>query len=476
MHRTIALSCLIVFLAGACAEAQDVHLGNGIKIGEVRHDSAIIWTRLTRHAKRNLDGADFTAAAKKKHTRPTQAQQIPSGKTLDEMIYALPGKAGDVRVLYRKTDQDDWTQGDWWAVDPEADFTRQIRLAGLEAATRYRIRVQARPRGQKTPSAEMEGRFITAEESNEPQRVVFCVNTGQHWTRHDAGHAGFAIYPEMRKLDPSFYVHTGDIVYYDSNWPQSTTAALARYKWHRTYGADNAVEFHRQVASYFIKDDHDTLRNDCWPGQSFGDLTWEQGLALFREQVPMGDKTYRTIRWGKDLQIWLVEGRDYRSSNRAPDGPDKTIWGKEQKQWFFRTVEASDATFRILISPTPIVGPDRGGKKDNHANKVFAHEGNELRSFIAKQKNMFVICGDRHWQYVSQDPETGVKEFSCGPMTDRHAGGFSNSNRQEMHKYLNVVGGFLSVTVDRANREPRAVFRHHATDGKVLNEVTQSAR
>ena len=76
-----------------------------------------------------------------------------------------------------------------------------------------------------------------------------------------------------------------------------------------------------------------------------------------------------------------------------PDGPGKTIWGKEQKQWFFDTVKASDATFRILLSPTPIVGPDRKNKNDNHANAGFTHEGNEIRTFIGEQKNMFVICG-----------------------------------------------------------------------------------
>ena len=59
---------------------------------------------------------------------------------------------------------------------------------------------------------------------------------------------------------------------------------------------------------YFLKDDHDTLKNDAWPGQKYGDLTWDQGVALFREQFPLGDKTYRTVRWGKDLQVWMVEG------------------------------------------------------------------------------------------------------------------------------------------------------------------------
>ena len=81
-----------------------------------------------------------------------------------------------------------------------------------------------------------------------------------------------------------------------------------------------------------------------------GDFTFEQGLAVFREQVPMGDRTWRTFRWGRDLQIWLVEGRDYRSANTMEDGPDKTIWGAEQMAWFKRTVRESDATFRVLAT------------------------------------------------------------------------------------------------------------------------------
>ena len=160
-------------------------------------------------------------------------------------------------------------------------------------------------------------------------------------------------------------------------------------------------DFHQEVPSYFMKDDHDTWMNDCWPGQEtkfMGEFTFDQGKAVFLEQVGMGERTWRTARWGKDLQIWMVEGRDYRSPNPDPDGPEKTIWGKEQKAWFFETVKASNATFKILMSPTPVVGPDRDRKNDNHANAGFATEGNEIRRFLASQKNMVVVCGDRHWQ------------------------------------------------------------------------------
>ena len=214
--------------------------------------------------------------------------------------------------------------------------------------------------------------------------------------------------------------------------------------------------------------------NDSWPTRKtkfMGEFTFEQGVAVFVEQVGMGDRTYRSFRWGKDLQIWMPEGRDFRSPNDMPDGPGKTIWGKEQMEWFKRTVKASDATFRILISPTPVVGPDRAqGKNDNHSNKAFEYEGSRLREFIASQKNMAVLCGDRHWQYASVDPKTGVREYSCGPASQGHAGGFKMELRQPMHRYLNIVGGFLSGTVERVDGKPTLTFRHHSPEGEVLFE------
>ncbi|MCC6154841.1 MAG: alkaline phosphatase D family protein, partial [Candidatus Hydrogenedentes bacterium] len=157
-------------------------------------------------------------------------------------------------------------------------------------------------------------------------------------------------------------------------------------------------------------------------------------------------------------------------ANDLPDGPEKTIWGKDQKEWFKKTVAESDASFRVLISPTPIVGPDRSAKNDNHANAGFKHEGDELRAFMAAQKNMVVVCGDRHWQYVSVDPTTGLREYSCGPASDAHAGGWPKDEKRPEHKYLNVIGGFLAVTVDRENDKPVLTARHYTVDGAIINE------
>jgi alkaline phosphatase D len=88
---------------------------------------------------------------------------------------------------------------------------------------------------------------------------------------------------------------------------------------------------------------------------------------------------------------------------------------------------------------------------------------------------MYVICGDRHWQYVSVDAKTGVREYSCGPASNEHAGGWSNDKRYPEHQYLNVTGGFLAVTVDRTQGKPTLTFRHYSVDGEILNEDRPTA-
>jgi len=475
-----ALASVGLLANGASVRAEPPYQATGIKIGEVTDTSAIVWTRLTlREHKNPSDGPMVTIVMapgknKKKGDQPSRRVErieYPAGTTVDDIRDAAPGTPGEVRVLYRQADTAPWQETAWESVDDARDFTRQLALTGLRPNTRYQVRVESRSADRAVAGQIVEGRFVTAPTADQPARVVFTVSTGQEFPDKDRPD-GFEIYPQMLKLDPSFFVHTGDIVYYDN---LAKDIALARYHWQRTYGLPTNIDFHRQVASYFIKDDHDVWYNDCWPTLNdrgfMYQFTFAQGQRVFLEQVPMGTCPYRTVRWGKDLQIWLMEGRDFRSPNNLPDAPDKTIWGADQKAWFKKTVLESTATFRVLISPTPLVGPDRTNKNDNHANPGFQHEGDELRRFIAGQKNLVVVCGDRHWQYVSTHPETGVREYSCGPASDQHAGGWNqNDFVPEYHRYLNVIGGFLAVTVDRQDNRPSIVFRHYAVGGSVKHE------
>ena len=57
------------------------------------------------------------------------------------------------------------------------------------------------------------------------------------------------------------------------------------------YSMPRVVKFHQHVPGYWEKDDHDTYNNDGWPGQTVAwmkPFTFQQGLATFLEQVPIG--------------------------------------------------------------------------------------------------------------------------------------------------------------------------------------------
>ena len=457
LKKIVVTGCAMFAVSGSFADK--VYMGSGIKTGEVTSTTAVVWTRLTKTPELRVTGTDSYKLK----------QEDTSSEKISQVAGSMQGTTGEVRISWwPETDPCKLLSSKWTAVDPLSDFTRQFNLKNLITGTRYRVKAEGR--NDEQVSVTVNGGFRTADTAETPQKVLFTVITGQDYQRRDDKKMGHVIYDSMLKIKPDFIVNTGDVVYYDKAGPYAKNPALARMKWNMTYGLPYQREFHNEVSSYLIKDDHDITRNDAGPGSTYGDLDWRTGLKIFNEQTPAPKVPYRTIRWGKDLQIWIPEGREFRSKNKMKDGPDKTIWGKKQLEWFFKSVEASDAAFKVLVSPTPIVGPDRAKKNDNHANKGFKHEGDIIRQFIGKQKNMYVVCGDRHWQYVSVDPQTGVREYSCGATSDIHAGGFKMSQKSPMHTFLNIKGGFLSVTVDRKDNKPTILFRHHDIKGNIYHD------
>ena len=457
----------------ACGPAVDTieesRQATGVKVGEVTPDSAIVWMRVTEQASRRADGIVRRGRAEK-------AKQPP----LDPLTLegSVPGAPGRVRLRYAANeDLSSARETEWVAVAAENDFTHQFALTGLEPATVYYYSAETSSLDGSILHQPLRGRFETAPPADASAEVTFTVITGQAYRDADDPD-GFLIYPSMAALNPHFLAPTGDSVYYDSDDPLVTSIELARYHWHRIYSYPTLLNFHLRVPGYWEKDDHDSYHDDNWPGfyrDYMGTFTWEQGLKVYNEQVPMGDKPYRTFRWGKHLQVWVVEGRDFRSPNTMPDGPEKTIWGAEQKQWLKDTVLASDADWRVLISPTPIVGPDRAGKGDNHANDAFQYEGDEIRRWIQANvpNNFFVACGDRHWQYHSIHPESRVHEFSCGPASDQHAGGTPGED-PKYHQFHRVLGGFLSVNVKPGGATSTITFRLHDVNGRVQYEYSRS--
>lgn len=469
------LICVLILLVIGTVFGESPQLGNATRNGWIDQSSAVIWTRTTRASDMRLDGPTFKNVPAKLETEIRNSgdmgrylsDQIPGGVTLDEMFGACPGAPGHVRLSYHPMGQSELRiTTDWKITQASEDFTAQWSIDGLLAGTEYLTIVEAKPLGSKIVSATIQGRFITASSADSKSNVRFCMTTCHDFLRRDEGELGHKIYPSMTSLNPDFVVHAGDIEYYDKPKPWAWTKELMRFKWARIFSMPRNREFYAKHTTYFIKDDHDTLKNDSWPGQVYGEVTFDEGVQLFNdEQFPSKNPRYQTISWGKDLQFWLLEGRDYRSSNRMPDGANKTILGADQKAWLKQTLLASSASFKLVFSPTPIVGPDRVNKKDNHANTIFAHEGNELRKFFSTIEGILLFCGDRHWQYASVDAETGLWEFGCGPGSEKHQFGWKKGDVRPVHRFLRVDGGFLSGEIHHDKGNAQLTLRHHAVDG-----------
>lgn len=441
-------------------EATGLYLGGGAKAGEITDHSAIIHARLTSTPGQDADGR-------------------------------IPGRGGEARVRHGvNEDLRDAKTTPWETALPAEDHSIQFHLEDLRSATRHFYRVEMRER-EGTPTTVSETHsFVTAPKPDERAPVFFQLTTCQDLR-------GESTYLPMAEQQPDFCVSAGDTVYYDGQGlARNVPEAWQAYQ--KMFGLPAMKEYYRNIGGYFMKDDHDYRFNDAdpymkgkWvtekqadPGARFVEtkgnkkldvawLTHEEGIRVFKQVFPMGEKTYRTFRWGRGVQIWMVENRDFRSPNDMPDGPRKSIWGQEQKAWLMETLAASDADHRILISPNPIIGPDRLMKGDNHANlNGFWHEAQEFLDWLKEKQldNVIVLCGDRHWQYHSIDKRNGRRthEFCCGPTSDEHTQAVPPLYEGLERPYAASRGGFLGIRYEPADRSLALEF--HSMTGEGLYE------
>ncbi len=438
--------------------AQEVFFSNEGKVLDITQTEATLWTRLCADARPNPVV----------HARQEKVFRHPIGfnenMPIDQMDGGVRGASGQVRFLLEGKDFKD--SSGWISTGPERDFTAYHHFSGLRPGNAYIALLEGRSE-PKGPISRIQLQFKTVPKKRAP--VLITTSTCQYFWSFDDSTRGFRTYLSMKEMRPDLFVQTGDYVYYDKPGPMATDAAKARHKWHAMDAWPSIRAFYRQTPAYLLKDDHDLLADDVHPSSKpFGDLTVPQGLSIWRENVPLRGKPYRTVSWGPDLQLWFLEGREFRSPNNQPDGPEKSIWGKEQKTWLEETLGQSKATWKIVFSTTPIVGPDRSTKKDNHANAVYQTEGMWARKFLAEQ-GVIVVNGDRHWQYVSRDSTTGLWEFGSGPVSDYHAQGWPPNERRPEHRFLRVAGGFLSLRMEYEGKQPVLIFTHHDVDGRITH-------
>ncbi|MDW7692358.1 alkaline phosphatase D family protein [Flammeovirgaceae bacterium SG7u.111] len=437
-----------------------------------------------------------------------QARLVASDTLIDN---DLPGREGFARFeLSTDADFKQSKQSSWMPARPENDYIIKWEADSLEPNQRYYYKIAYGSKEEVTTYSHTQT-FKTLPGKEKEELVSFVMVTGSHYERFymggnfgkgkpssqgagpyteaDAG-LGFPNLEAIESKMPDFYIGNGDNVYYDHpGFDKATKLPEMRAKWHRLFNMDRMTSLMGSVPAYWMKDDHDHRfdDSDTLPSSKKhgNDPSHELGVNTFIEQVPVPSKTYRTHRISKDLQIWMAEGRDFRSPNNMEDGPEKTMWGKEQMAWLKNSLLESDATFKLLVTPTPMVGPDDKRKTDNHTNPGgFKVEGDAFFDWLKAngflQKNFYILCGDRHWQYHSTHP-SGFEEFSCGSQVDQNSRlgklpGDENSTDpegliQQPYTSKEPSGGFLMVKLGYPNDRPVLRFEFFDEKGNLLYET-----
>lgn len=354
---------------------------------------------------------------------------------------------------------EDWRLAEVWSTTPggtassaapvtagaETDYTVTIPLEGLTPATPYRFRVLTAGLDEPADFRERaSGRFVTAAPADVPEAVRFLWSAdlgGQARCRDER--TGYAIFDRMRQAEPAFALLLGDLIYGDDRCPSPpnvpgsdfVAASLGEYRAkHRYQRGDLALQrFLAEVPVSAIWDDHEVRNNFAGPHEALMPAGRQALLEYWPIGTPSGEphRLYRTIRRGADLELFILDTRQYRSKNEEPDGEGKTMLGAAQRRWLVEGLAVSTATWKVIATSVPLSIP-KGGTPLVPGNDSWARAADgtgfltELRAILDALnargvRNIVWLAADVHFAQVNEyDPDgdgtADFHEFIAGPL------------------------------------------------------------
>ncbi len=356
----------------------------------------------------------------------------------------------------------------------KTDFTAKIKFYGLKPNTEYTYHVEFLPkpgtRNQMRRSEKLKGSFRTAPQMSDAAPIRFAWGgdlAGQNVCRDLV--RGFPIFKVLNQEKLDFFIGLGDMIYADGICSPtgrfgnqqvvgnfSFSADLQTFWAHWIYNRDDPEfkQFLGKTPYIAIWDDHEVV-NDFGPLHDTrntppytpGEHLLPIGLKAFFDYNPIvvpettPNRLYRSIRWGKHAELFILDTRQYRDANFVDDRTDapKTMLGREQVAWLKEKLAQSDATWKIIVSSVPISIPTGSAAsekgRDGWANyDLDSGFENELLDILRYMhglgiKNNLWLTTDVHFaegfSYVpfADAPDFEIHEFVSGPL---NAGLFPN--------------------------------------------------
>jgi alkaline phosphatase D len=325
------------------------------------------------------------------------------------------------------------------SVGSGSDLTGKLRLAGLTPSTRYTYRAV-------NAGASGEGTFTTAPPPDVAERVrlVWGGDLGGNGHCRRRGSV-YRIFHAMAASRPQFFLFTGDTVYADHVCTVPDAAPGAEFAArtldefrarHRHERLDPALSaFLADTPVYAIWDDHEVRNDFAGPHEPLMPVGRQAFLDYWPILPPDEEpgRLYRSTRWGRLLEVFILDTRQYRSANTEPDGPGKTMLGPAQRRWLTRRVAASDAVWKVVVSTVPLSVPTGRRGRDSWTNASvlgvpdeagtgFAVERDAILRDLRERgvRNLVVLAADvHHAEVIRHHPAPGfvVHEFIAGPLS-----------------------------------------------------------
>jgi alkaline phosphatase D len=304
-------------------------------------------------------------------------------------------------------------------IDGQTDFIGKFELDDLQPDTLYSYRVVAEGANGQAESAIASFRTAPPAHRSMPVRFSWGGDVGQGL----ANRPPFPAFASMAAEQPDFFIFNGDTIYGDGTTPigpGATTVAefWAKYKENREDPLFQA--FARQTPMIVNWDDHE-VDNDYRgldPDLPLGRLG--AGRQAFFDYWPVRAKlpdTWRRFRWGREVEVFVLDCRQFADPLAAPDGPGKTMLGLQQRRWLESRVRQSDATWKVLVTSCPLsILRSANPPQDDWVS--YEHElGSLLEAWREDRvENIVWLTADVHWAQAIEYPVYGMWEFVGCPI------------------------------------------------------------
>jgi alkaline phosphatase D len=320
----------------------------GVAAGEIRSNSAVLWTRAPK-----------------------------SGAVSVELVAPAAPKVVATTTAARRD-----------------DLTVRVTAQPLRPGTAYRYRFR------QGAAVSPWGSFRTAPSATAASSVRFAVSGDADATPGPNGKPAynrFETYAQMARERNDFNINLGDTIYSDSEVGGAPVARTIPAKWEKyRLGLElPALRLLRGSAGLYSHwDDHEFI-ND-FSRDEHGDTIYLAGLKAFTDYAPVvyapTTGLYRSFRWGKHLELFFLDERSFRSAKADSDcandlaptapqavreafvqlapplanpvaetclaelaSPARTMLGASQRALFLKAVRASQATFKVIVNEVPMM-------------------------------------------------------------------------------------------------------------------------